>query len=63
MEHSGEFKKINPESLLNWAEISRYRTGSSFKIRKRSIPDSSKQFVSDMIKAVEKVLKKHEKPI
>ena len=49
---------MKTENLINWAELSRMLSGSRQTVRKNKIPKIHQPFVDDLIKAMNKVIKK-----
>ena len=49
---------MNGEDLLNWGELSRMLSGSRQTVRKNKIPKIHKPFIDDLLKAMNKVIKK-----
>ena len=49
---------MNAEDLLNWGELSRMLSGSRQTVRKNKIPLIHQEFVKELLKAMDKVLKK-----
>ena len=49
---------MNGEDLLNWWELSRMLSGSRQTVRKNKIPKIHKPFIDDLLKAMNKVIKK-----
>ena len=50
--------KMNAEDLLNWGELSRMLSGSRQTVRKNKIPKIHKPFIDDLLKEMNKVIKK-----
>ena len=51
-------ENIDPKDLLNWGELSRILSGSRQTVRKNKIPKIHQPFIDDLIKAMNKVIKK-----
>jgi len=51
-------EEIKSEDLINWGELSRMLSGSRQTVRKNKIPKIHQLFVDDLIKAMNKVIKK-----
>jgi hypothetical protein len=49
---------MDAKDLINWGELSRFLAGSRQTVRKNSIPKIHQQFVSDLLKAMNKVISK-----
>jgi hypothetical protein len=49
---------MNAEDLINWGELSRFLAGSRQTVRKNSIPKIHQPFVSELLKAMDKVIYK-----
>lgn len=49
---------MNPEDLINWGELSRLLSGSRQTVRKNKIPKIHQEFVKELLKAMDKVIKK-----
>lgn len=49
---------MKTESLINWGELSRMLSGSRQTVRKNKIPKIHQPFVGELIKAMNKVIKK-----
>jgi len=47
------------KNLFNWGEISRMLSGTRCVIRKTSIPKVHEPIITEMVQAVDDVLKKH----
>jgi hypothetical protein len=50
--------KMDAKELINWGELSRLLAGSRQTVRKNKIPKIHQEFVDDLIKAMNKVIKK-----
>ena len=46
------------EDLINWGELSRLLSGSRQTVRKNKIPKIHQEFVKELLKAMDKVIKK-----
>jgi hypothetical protein len=51
-------EEIKPEDLINWGELSRMLSGSRQTVRKNKIPKIHQPFIDDLIKSMNKVIKK-----
>jgi hypothetical protein len=49
---------MKAEDLINWGELSRFLAGSRQTVRRNSIPKIHKQFIDDLLKAMNKVISK-----
>lgn len=49
---------MEPSDLINWGELSRFLSGSRQTVRKNKIPLIHQEFVKELLKAMDKVLKK-----
>lgn len=49
---------MDAKELINWGELSRLLAGSRQTVRKNKIPKIHQPFVDDLIKAMNKVIKK-----
>jgi hypothetical protein len=49
---------MDDKELLNWGELSRMLSGSRQTVRKNKIPKIHQPFIDDLIKAMNKVIKK-----
>jgi len=51
-------KIMKAEDIINWGELSRILSGSRQTVRKNNIPKIHKEFVSNLLKSIDKVLNK-----
>jgi len=51
-------RHIDASELINWGELSRMLSGSRQTVRKNKIPKIHQPFIDDLIKAMNKVIKK-----
>ena len=49
---------MDPSDLINWGELSRFISGSRQTVRKNKIPLIHQEFVKELLKAMDKVIKK-----
>jgi hypothetical protein len=49
---------MKAEEMINWGKLSRFLAGSRQTVRRNSIPKIHQQFVDDLLKAMNKVIKK-----
>jgi hypothetical protein len=49
---------MDAKELLNWGELSRMLSGSRQTVRKNKIPKIHKPFIDDLLKAMNKVIRK-----
>ena len=49
---------MDAKELINWGELSRMLSGSRQTVRKNKIPKIHQPFIDDLIKAIDKVIKK-----
>jgi hypothetical protein len=49
---------MDAKELINWGELSRYLAGSRQTVRKNKIPKIHQPFIDDLIKAMNKVIKR-----
>ena len=52
---------MKAEDLINWSELSRFLAGSRQTVRKNKIPKIHQPFIDELIKAMDKVIKKKAK--
>ena len=52
---------METKDLLNWGELSRMLSGSRQTVRKNKIPKIHQPFIEELIKAMDKVIKKKTK--
>ena len=52
---------MDAKDLLNWGELSRMLSGSRQTVRKNKIPKIHRPFIEELIKAMDKVIKKKAK--
>jgi hypothetical protein len=48
---------MKSEDLINWGELSRFLSGSRQTVRKNKIPIIHREFVKELLKAIDKVVK------
>lgn len=51
---------MDARELLNWGELSRILSGSRQTVRKNKIPKIHQPFIDELLKAMNKVIKKRE---
>jgi len=51
-------KIMKAEDIINWGELSRMLSGSRQTVRKNKIPKIHRDFIHDLIKAMNKVIEK-----
>lgn len=49
---------MNAKNLINWGELSRILSGSRQTVRKNSIPKIHKEFISELLQAIDEQLSK-----
>lgn len=53
-----KLSKMETKDLINWGELSRMLSGSRQTVRKNKIPKIHQLFIDDLLKAMNKVIKK-----
>ena len=52
---------MEAKDLLNWGELSRMLSGSRQTVRKNKIPKIHQPFIDELVKAMDKIIKKRTK--
>lgn len=58
MLHLNYICNMKAEDLINWGELSRFLAGSRQTVRKNKIPKIHQPFIDELLKAMNKVIKK-----